>query len=224
MDIEFDMSWDSTKIGPDLAFDGARKTVTHTTSSGWSCQVADRVFAEGVHHIELWCENVDNLGLFVGVAGRSFLDAHDFEDSMRESPDVCCIHGDGRVFVRKSERDWGLQRMATGRKIDLMLDIDSGILKLHLENVNSRGQAVHSNAEITGLPAQVVLAVCFGGKDQALRIGRCLTLPKGDPEARERRLARLQEAEESAASQRARAEAFEAKVQSFLKTAKETAT
>jgi hypothetical protein len=157
-------------------------------------------------------------------AGRSFLDTHDFEDPMRESTDACCIHGDGRVFIRTREKDWGLQKMATGRKIDVVIDADLGVLNLHLENVNSRGHAVHSNAEIEGLPPMVVLAVCFGGKDQALRIGRCVTLPKGDPEARARRLAKLQEAEDSAALQRVRLEAFEAKVQSFLKTAKETAT
>ncbi len=68
-EFEFDLRWDAAKFGPDLAFDSARKSVTHTTSCGWSCQVGDRVFADGVHHIEIWCENVENLGLFVGAAG-----------------------------------------------------------------------------------------------------------------------------------------------------------
>ena len=64
------------------------------------------------------------------------------------------MHGDGRVFIRTLEKDWGLMRMESGSSVRFILDFHSKSLKIVLART-IRGKAKETIAEVPGL---------FGGR------------------------------------------------------------
>ena len=103
-------------MGPHITLGEEGTTATHATSN-WSSVGADRWLSDGVHEVEVMCDSVDNVSLFIGVVERQFWEdvksAEEGEDVLpRDSKHSICMHGDGRVFIRGAEKDWGLMRLS----------------------------------------------------------------------------------------------------------------
>jgi hypothetical protein len=151
-------------------------SASHATSSSWGLAIADTWFNEGVHEITLPTQ-CDNLSLFVGVCRRKYADdaaaavAADEEIGLpRDSEDAICMHGDGRVFIRGSEKDWGLMTLKSDSSLVLVLDFETGVVTFKLERM-VRGKRKETEAAIPGLFAEATLCVAFGGRDQGLELG-----------------------------------------------------
>jgi len=140
--------------------------------AGWGTQLADTWFrkGDGVFLIELLCENMDDLGFFVGVMDEKFTkdgECGDWDEQVRDIEHFLGMHAEGRLFLRTKEKDRGLMRLDTGRVITLTLDMNRLTL-----NIELRGGV--SGAEIPKIPSPCTLAVCFGGKQQRVRIASCI--------------------------------------------------
>ena len=110
-------------------------------------------------------ETMDDLGIFIGIVGPGFLN-EDRDEQVRDSVHFCGMHGDGRMFIKSKEKDFGMRRLDTGRVVRLIIDLDR-----HVHEIVLRGGA--SSQEVPGIPASCCLAVCFGGKAQRIRITNC---------------------------------------------------
>ena len=166
--------WDAAHCGDNITLAGP--SAQHDKSS-WDAVLTTDWLAEGVHEIELHTENVDYPSLFVGVVRRAYwehasaADRKDDGESMRDSEHAICMHGDGRLFIKAAEKDWGLMRLMTGEKLQLTLDFDRSVVTFALSRT-VRGKLKGTVAEVPGLFAEAAVAVCFGGRDQCITLGR----------------------------------------------------
>ena len=167
------LEWDTGHCGANLTVSGP--TVEHETSS-WGSVLATEWWSEGVHEVELLTENVDYPSLFVGVVRRAYWEHASAEarqedgESMRDSEHAICMHGDGRLFIKAVEKDWGLMRLMTGEKLTLTLDFDRGVVTFALQRT-VRGKPKETIAEVPGLFSEAAVAACFGGREQRITIG-----------------------------------------------------
>jgi len=123
-------------------------------------------------------DDVDRQSLFLGMVSREHWattqetdeDGAAVECPMRDSSHALCIlHGDGRVFVKTQEKDWGLMRMHSEGEVKLTLDFEAGLVTFSLSHADRRGKVKETVAELPGLYfAECTLAACFGGKSQRL--------------------------------------------------------
>ena len=108
---EVALRWTEEKKGPDIVVEEGGLVVSrsahygnplcliHSTVdlssngsfvvAGWGTQLTDRWFSkgEGIYVVELLCENMDDLGVFIGVMDRKFLDdreCRDWDDQLRD--------------------------------------------------------------------------------------------------------------------------------------------
>jgi len=179
-------------MGPHITLGEEGTTATHATSN-WSSVGADRWLSDGVHEVEVMCDSVDNVSLFIGVVERQFWEdvksAEEGEDVLpRDSKHSICMHGDGRVFIRGAEKDGGLMRVASGEPIWITVDFERGVVSFKLAR-QLRGKPRETLAEIPGLRGAVTLIACFGGRDQSLTIASCdrVTQGAGDEPAKRAR-------------------------------------
>ena len=159
------MRWLAKSDAVAVSDDGA--SCSHECNS-WDTACGDTWFSEGIVSIELHTDEVDRPSLYAGIVSRD----HSFEEdtALRDSPHALCMHGDGRVFIRTLEKDWGLMRMESGSSVRFILDFNTKSLKIVLART-IRGKAKETIAEVPGLFAEATLAVCFGGKGQRVTIG-----------------------------------------------------
>ena len=116
MYMEVTMRWDATHCQAGVKLDGA--TASHDTSS-WDTVQCDTWLSSGVWDIVVKTQDVDRQSLFLGVVSREHWqtteqkdeDGDPIEAPMRDSPHALCMHGDGRLFIKMQEKDWGLMRM-----------------------------------------------------------------------------------------------------------------
>lgn len=168
------MKWDGEAVGANIALGGA--TATHSTSE-WNSVLGDVFLSRGCYDVEIATDDVDNISCFVGVVSRQFWDevraAEPGEEVLpRDSAHAICMHGDGRVFIKGQEKDWGLMRVASGSPITITLDFERGQVAFRLART-VRGKAKETVAEIPGLFAEATLVASFGGRGQQLTIARC---------------------------------------------------
>jgi hypothetical protein len=90
---------------------------------------------------------------------------------MRDSASAICMHGDGRLFIRTAEKDWGLMRLTTGHPLTIRLDFERAVVTFELRRT-IRGKEKETIAEVPGLFAEATVAVCFGGREQKLSIAK----------------------------------------------------
>lgn len=181
----YPMQWDSSSLGKNITLKEDDFTALHATSN-WNTVCARCWLSEGIHEIELATECVDNISLFVGVVERKFCEeqsnAEEGDEVLpRDSKHAICMHGDGRVFIRGAEKDWGLMRVSTGDPILITLDFARGLVIFKLTRT-VRGKERETIAEIPGLrQGEVTIMACFGGRDQELRLARhdVLKQPRG---------------------------------------------
>ena len=170
------LQWDRSTLGANIVLKDDGYTAVHATSQ-WNAVCGTRWIGEGVHEIEIATECVDNASLFLGVVERSYVSeaaaaiAAGEQYLPRDSKHAICMHGDGRVFIRGVEKEWGMMRVSTGDPVLLTLDWDRGLVVFKLTRT-VRGRERETIAEIPGLRGEVTLVVCFGGRDQELRIAR----------------------------------------------------
>mmetsp|Transcript_16913 Transcript_16913/g.28802 ORF Transcript_16913/g.28802 Transcript_16913/m.28802 type:complete len:230 (+) Transcript_16913:120-809(+) len=168
------LGWDPSHCGENIALDGAE--ASHETSQ-WGSVLATEWLSEGTHEIELLTQNVDYPSLFVGVVRRAYWEhasagaRREDGESMRDSEHAICMHGDGRLFIKTAEKDWGLMRLVTGDRVVLTLDFDRGVVTFALSRT-VRGKPKETVAEVPGLFTEATVAVCFGGRDQCVAIGQ----------------------------------------------------
>ena len=151
------MRWHAKSDSVAVSDDGA--SCSHECNS-WDTGCGDAWYNQGIVTIELLTDEVDRPSLYAGIISRD----HIFEE------DTLCMHGDGRVFIRTLEKDWGLMRMESGSSVRFILDFNTKSLKIVLART-IRGKAKETVAEVPGLFAEAQLAVCFGGKGQRVTIG-----------------------------------------------------
>jgi len=79
----------------------------------------------------------------------------------RDSKHAICIHGDGRVFIKGQEKEWGLMRVATGDPVQILCDFERGVVTFRLART-IRGKEKVTIAEVPGLfTGGVHLFACF---------------------------------------------------------------
>lgn len=170
------MRWELATAGPSVTVRADGLSAEHSTSA-WGSVFGDTVLSTGVYDIEVGTECVDNASLFVGVAEPEYatevMNQSDGELLPRDSPRAIVMHGDGRLFIRGVEKDWGLMRLKTGDPLNLTLDFERGIVTFTLRRM-VRGKEKETIAEIPSLFKDgCTLVACFGGRDQALAITHC---------------------------------------------------
>ena len=185
------MRWDASCVPPHTIISADGTTASHSKSA-WGTVRGDEVFSTGVVEIDIGCPNVDNCSLFLGVAEHTFFEhltaaeQEEEEHLPRDSKHAICIHGDGRVFIKAAEKEWGLMRVATGDPVNITLDFDKGVITFRLSRT-VRGKDKETIAEVPGLfRSGVRLICCFGGRDQEVSITRCDVRDTGD--SRQRRV------------------------------------
>ena len=100
---------------------------------------------------------------------------------MRDSAKAITMHGDGRLFIKSAEKEWGLMRLMTGHRLIICLDFDQASVTFVLRRT-VRGKERETIAEVPGLfVGGVALAVCFGGREQELSIGSWTRSTSGRP-------------------------------------------
>jgi hypothetical protein len=180
----FPLKWNADMMQPNITLQDDDSTAVHVTSQ-WNSVCGNRwLEPRGVYEVEIGTPNVDNISLFVGIVERGFWQevqvAEDGEEVLpRNSKHSICIHGDGRIFIRGSEKDWGLMRIATGDPVHLTLDYQRGVVIFRMART-VRGKERETVAEIPGLRNECTLMACFGGRDQALTIARCEPVKSAD--------------------------------------------
>jgi len=80
---------------------------THSKSA-WDTVLADTWLSEGVHEVEIGTDCVDNLSCYIGVVRRKHWAECEEDVAMRDSEDAICMHGDGRLFIKTKEKEWGM--------------------------------------------------------------------------------------------------------------------
>jgi len=170
------LQWDPAMRGDNITLKDDNFTAAHSTSC-WNAVCGTRFFSEGIHEIELSTECVDNISLFFGVVSRQYWEEVQAAETgevvlPRDSKHAICVHGDGRVFIRGVEKDWGLMRFSTGDPVFLTIDFTRGVVNFKLVR-QLRGKEKETVAEIPGLRGEVTVVACFGGRDQELRLARC---------------------------------------------------
>ena len=88
------MRWDPAKSNENVKLEDA--TATHARNV-WDTVQCDTWLSSGVHRITIKTDNVENVGLFLGVVSRDFWSDDAEDEPMRDSPHALCMHGDGRV-------------------------------------------------------------------------------------------------------------------------------
>ena len=75
----------------------------------WDTVQCDTWLSSGVHRITVKTDDVENVGLFLGVVSRDFWSDDAEDEPMRDSPHALCMHGDGRVVsCEPQQRPTGL--------------------------------------------------------------------------------------------------------------------
>ena len=150
------------------------RTVTHATSA-WSSVISALPLRDGLFDVEVAMDNVDNSSFFIGVCERQYMDAYragmaeDEEVLPRDSPHAICMHGDGRLFIKGVEKNWGMMRLASGEPLTMSLDFVSGVITFK-QHRTVRGKDKEAVAEVAGLFENAHVVACFGGRDQQLTL------------------------------------------------------
>ena len=175
------IKWDASRVPSSISVSADGSSAAHN-SPAWGTVRSDRLLSSedgDVVEVTFGTPCVDNISLFVGVAEPSFFaeaaaSAEEGAELLpRDSKHAICIHGDGRVFIKAKENQWGLFRVATGDPIHLTLDFVRGVATFRLTRT-VRGQDKETLAEVPGLFRHgVYLMACFGGRHQELSITRC---------------------------------------------------
>jgi len=168
---EVSFAWGGEKRGDciEISEDGAG--ITRSSHYGWGSQVAATRFESGVYEVEVSCECVDDLGLFLGVVGAPYYD-EDWDECVRDSTHFFGMNGNGKMFAGGKVKDLGFMRLNTGLFVSMRIDMDKRKLGFSL-----RGGS--SSCELTGLPAAVSLCVSFGGKNQRVQVARVIKISDG---------------------------------------------
>ena len=180
------MKWSTKECATELILSASDASASNAKTS-WSAVIGDEYLNSGIYDVELFCDNLDNLSCFFGVAAPGYWKeveaaAEDEEagDALpRDSKHVICMHGDGRCFIKGKEKDWGLMRVASGEPVFITLDFDLGIVSFKLSRT-VRGKVKETIAEIPGLFPAATIVACFGGRDQQLTIAKCARRRKLD--------------------------------------------
>jgi len=173
------LKWDSTRCGANITLTNDGHSALHATSE-WNSVMSSGLLKDGLYEIEIGCANVDNSSFFIGVAEASYwIEYSAAEEGVdvlpRDSSSAICMHGDGRVFIKGVEKNWGLMRLASGDPLILVLDFISGVITFKQQRT-VRGKQKEAVAEIAGLFSEVSLVACFGGREQQLTVERCTIL------------------------------------------------
>lgn len=62
-----------------------------------------------------------DLSLFVGVVTDRFWGERDWATPLRDSSHAFCMHGDGRFFFKKAEKDYGMLKLVTGGSLTITI-------------------------------------------------------------------------------------------------------
>ena len=97
------MKWDPSHSNENIKLEDA--TAMHARNV-WDTVQCDTWLSSGVHRITVKTDDVENVGLFLGVVSRDFWSDDAEDEPMRDSPHALCMHGDGRVVccARNSAR------------------------------------------------------------------------------------------------------------------------
>jgi len=170
--------WDSSRCDGGITLTEEAATAAHG-STRWDTVLGHRWFNDGVHELEIRTDCVDNLSLFVGVVRVAHWDAAQQQhEPMRDSQHAICMHGDGRLFIKGQEKEWGLMRLRSGGQLTIKLDFCAGVVTF-TQTCVVRGKTKESVAEVPGLFCEAAVAVCFGGREQQLTLGSCVCLESG---------------------------------------------
>ena len=182
------MKWDSTRLSSKkTALSGGDFCAAHSASS-WGIVLGNEYMRSGVWEIIVETTEVDNPSLFLGVAAPEYWSEveaaaadEEAEDALpRDSKHCICMHGDGRCFIKGIEKDWGMQRLASGSTLVIILDFEAAQVTFRLSRA-VRGRTKETVAEIPGLGSfqSASLVACFGGRDQQLTVASCRRLEGG---------------------------------------------
>ncbi len=171
------LTWDPGSVGANITLGGDdNRTATHATSQ-WNSVVGAQWLRDGLFELLVATDNVDNSSFFVGVCERGYWEAYvaaaeEGEEALpRDSKHAICMHGDGRLFIKGVEKDWGLMRLNSGEPLAIALDFVSGVVTF--KQVRTvRGKQKEAVAEVAGLFGEATLVACFGGREQQLTIER----------------------------------------------------
>ena len=100
------MRWDASHSNENIKLEDA--TAMHARNV-WDTVQCDTWLSSGVHRITVKTDDVENVGLFLGVVSRDFWSEDAEDEPMRDSPHALCMHGDGRVVsCEPQQRPTGL--------------------------------------------------------------------------------------------------------------------
>ena len=179
------MKWDAAKVSTKKVTLSEASSCATNASNDWTSILGDEFLSEGVYEVVLETVNVDNLSLFVGVASPKYWDfvgateAEGDEPMPRNSVETICMHGDGRLFIRTKEKDFGLMRMATDASVTMVLDFVQETVTFKLCRT-VRGKVKETEAAIPGLFPRATVVVCLGGRDQSLVLASCRRIESGE--------------------------------------------
>ena len=166
--------WDAAACGENIALSGA--TATHSSSS-WDTVLGTRWMSGGVHTLSLTMEDVDNVSFFIGIVARPFWGAlsaaladEEAEEYLpRNSEHAIVMHGDGRMFLKGKEKDWGMLKLLSGDQLTITCNFRTGVATFAFSRM-VKGQAKECLAEVPGLFPEACLVLCFGGRRQQITI------------------------------------------------------
>ena len=65
------MRWSAKECAPELVLSASDSSASNSKTS-WSAVIGDEYLNTGVYDVELFCDNLDNLSCFFGVAGPGY--------------------------------------------------------------------------------------------------------------------------------------------------------
>jgi hypothetical protein len=60
--------------------------------------------------------------MFVGVVTDRYWAERAWSNPLRDSPHAYCMHGDGRFFFKKAEKDYGMLKLVTGGALTITIE------------------------------------------------------------------------------------------------------
>lgn len=164
--LAVEWTWNTARLGPDMALSNANRTVTRGNAAGWGCQLSSQTVTSGVHYIEFLIERNTSTCLLVGIAAKSY----EAYSSKCTQNDVICYQSDGDTYCQGSGSG-NIGSYSAADRIGLLLNMEDHSL-IFLKN----GLRM-PREPFRPVPDEVALIVCLGGSDQFITISSSPNIP-----------------------------------------------
>mmetsp|Transcript_27479 Transcript_27479/g.69945 ORF Transcript_27479/g.69945 Transcript_27479/m.69945 type:complete len:261 (-) Transcript_27479:377-1159(-) len=168
------LAWTSEKVGPQVNVSGDG-TIASRSASGHGAQCASVWFpASRDPHIFTIALALDEVlpSTMIGIVGRNYWPSDWVEPLSKVTHAIALECGTGRFSVKGKATSFVLKPLASGSRLNLIVDMQTQ--ELTVELLGEKPGTVASSCTIENIPAEVTLAVGFSaGGPQSVRLVGC---------------------------------------------------